>query len=146
MIALIALVCSSMTFALSRLPALCALVLLCGTSALHAQDEAPSHHAATSEPASFQGHWCGRGFLSGTALSLTQHRHEFEGTLVRGDRSRKVDGRIEGTMLHTSRASSGRAGELVLQIEGDLLRIVAAGGPLTLARGMTFARASGPGC
>lgn len=135
-----------MTFALSRLAALVAVVAFAASPALHAQDDAPVHPAADNEPGSFQGQWCGRGFLRGTELNLTQHRHAFEGTLVRGERSRKVDGRIEGTMLRTSRASSGRAGELVLQLEGDLLRIVTAGGPLTLAQGMTFARASGSGC
>jgi hypothetical protein len=135
-----------MTFALSRLAALVALAAFAAAPALHAQDDAPVAATADREIGSFQGQWCGRGFLRGTELSLTQHRHEFEGTLVRGERSRKVDGRIEGTMLRTSRASSGRAGELVLQLEGDLLRIVAAGGPLTLAQGMTFARAGGSGC
>ena len=135
-----------MTFVLSRLAALVAVAAFAASPALRAQDEAPVHPVADHESGSFQGQWCGRGFLRGTELSLIQHRHEFEGTLVRGERSRKVDGRIEGTMLRTSRASSGRAGELVLQLEGDLLRIVAAGGPLTLAQGMTFARGSGSGC
>jgi hypothetical protein len=135
-----------MTFALSRLAAFVAVAAFAASPALRAQDEAPVQPIADHEPGSFQGQWCGRGFLRGTALSLIQHRHEFEGTLVRGERSRKVDGRIDGAMLRTSRASAGRAGELVLQLEGDLLRIVTAGGPLTLAQGMTFARASGSGC
>jgi SAM-dependent methyltransferase len=97
-------------------------------------------------PARVEGQWCGAGLLRGTALNLTQHHQEFEGTLVRGDRTRKVDGRIEGTTLRTSAASAGRAGELVLQLQGDRLRIMSAGGPLTLTQGMSFFRASGPGC
>jgi hypothetical protein len=97
-------------------------------------------------PGKVEGRWCGAGLLRGTSLALTQRHQEFEGTLVRGDRTRNVDGRIEGTTLRTSAASSGRAGELVLQLEGDRLRIVAAGGPLVLAQGMSFVRANGPGC
>lgn len=106
-----------------------------------AHDDGPA-----SEAARVDGLWCGRGFLSGTTLSLARHDHEFEGTLTRGDRNRSVDGRIEGPILRTSAASAGRAGELVLRLEGDQLRIVTAGGPLTLAQGMAFARASGPDC
>ncbi|MDB5940812.1 MAG: hypothetical protein JWQ13_378 [Ramlibacter sp.] len=97
-------------------------------------------------PAKVEGRWCGAGLLRGTSLALTQRHQEFEGTLVRGDRTRNVDGRIEGTTLRTSAASSGRAGELVLQVQGDRLRIVAAGGPLALAQGMSFVRANGSGC
>ena len=97
-------------------------------------------------PARIDGLWCGAGLLRGTALTLTQRYQEFEGTLVRGERSRKVDGRIEGTTLRTSRESSGRAGELVLEVQGDMLRIITAGGPLTLAQGMSFRRTSGAGC
>ena len=97
-------------------------------------------------PAQVDGLWCGAGLLRGTALTLTQRYQEFEGMLVRGERSRKVDGRIEGTTLRTSRESSGRAGELVLEVQGDMLRIITAGGPLTLAQGMSFRRTSGAGC
>lgn len=97
-------------------------------------------------PARVEGQWCGSGLLRGTGLQLAQKYQQFEGTLVRGDRIRKVDGRIEGDMLRTSVASAGRAGELVLRLEGERLRIVAAGGPLALAQGMSFHRASGAGC
>jgi hypothetical protein len=137
-----------MTFALTRLLALAVLAI---APALHAQEEAspvPAPESAGPEVAQMwvEGQWCGSGLLRGTALNLTQHQHWFEGTLVRGERTRQVDGRIEGTTLRTSRASAGSAGELVLRLEGDRLRIVAAGGPLTLARGMSFFRATGPGC
>jgi SAM-dependent methyltransferase len=97
-------------------------------------------------PARVQGQWCGRGFLRGTTLKLTQKHQEFEGTLVRGERTRNVDGKIEGTTLRTSAASSGRAGELVLQLQGEQLRIVTAGGPLTAIQGMSFYRATGGAC
>jgi SAM-dependent methyltransferase len=97
-------------------------------------------------PANVEGRWCGAGFLRGTSLTLSQHFQEFEGTLVRGDRTRNVDGRIEGSTLRTSPASSGSAGELVLQLQGDRLRILTAGGPLTLIQGMSFFRAGGSGC
>jgi hypothetical protein len=97
-------------------------------------------------PARVEGRWCGSGLLSGTTLDLTQRYQEFEGTLVRGERTRKVDGRIDGATLRTSAASAGRAGELVLQLQGDLLRIVSAGGPLALAQGQAFRRGSATGC
>ena len=97
-------------------------------------------------PARVQGTWCGNGLLRGTALNLTQSYQEFTGTLMRGDRTRNVDGRIEGATLRTSRESSGRAGELVLEVKGDQMRIVTAGGPLALAQGMSFRRATGAGC
>ena len=97
-------------------------------------------------PAHVEGTWCGAGFLRGTSLTLTQRFQEFEGKLVRGDRTRNVDGRIEGSTLRTSRESSGRAGELVLELAGERLRIVAAGGPLALIQGMSFVRSSGSGC
>ena len=97
-------------------------------------------------PARVDGQWCGAGFLRGTAINLIQRHQEFEGTLVRGERKRKVAGRIEGATLRTSRESAGRAGELVLELQGEKLRIVSAGGPLALAQGMSFSRATGPGC
>jgi SAM-dependent methyltransferase len=97
-------------------------------------------------PAQVEGLWCGAGFLRGTSLSLTQRYQEFEGILARGDRKRNVDGRIEGATLRTSRESAGRAGELVLELEGERLRIVIAGGPLRPTQGMSFVRAAGAGC
>jgi SAM-dependent methyltransferase len=99
-----------------------------------------------SVPAQVQGTWCGAGFLRGTSLLLTQRFQEFEGKLMRGDRTRNVDGRIEGAILRTSRESAGRAGELVLELVGEQLRIVTAGGPLRPIQGMSFVRANGAGC
>lgn len=111
--------------------------------ALHAQQEQSTD--ATSQ-ARVEGHWCGRGLLRGTTLNLTRRLDQFEGTLVRGDRVRSVDGSIEGSTLRTSPASAGRAGELVLEVQGDHLRIVTAGGPLSLAQGMSFFRGADSGC
>ena len=130
-----------MTLSLPRLLALAALAI---APALHAQDD--ESVSAALDHTQIEGHWCGRGLLRGTTLDLTRRHQEFEGRLARGDRTRNVDGTIEGTTLRTSPASAGRAGELVLQLQGDKLRIVTAGGPLSLAQGMSFFRGTGSGC
>ena len=130
-----------MSLSLLRLTAIAALAI---APALHAQDE-PSV-ASPPELPRVDGQWCGRGLLRGTTLNLTRHQQEFEGTLVRGERIRSVEGSIEGTTLRTSAASAGKAGQLVLQLEGDKLRIVTAGGPLSLTQGMSFFRGAGTGC
>jgi hypothetical protein len=122
---------------------LLAIAAIAVTPSLHAQQDESSE--ATSM-AQVDGQWCGRGLLRGTTLNLTRHLDQFEGTLVRGERTRSVDGSIEGATLRTSPASSGRAGELVLEMHGDQLRIVTAGGPLSLAQGMSFFRGTGSGC
>ena len=122
---------------------LLAIASLAIAPALHAQQE---ESTGAIPQARVEGHWCGRGLLRGTTLNLTRRVDEFEGTLVRGDRVRSVDGSIEGTILRTSPASAGRAGELVLEVQGDQLRIVTAGGPLSLAQGMSFFRGTESGC
>ena len=137
-------------------PCVLALAPALAPPALHAQgEEVPfitSPHSKSGKvqpgPAQVQveGLWCGAGFLRGTTLALTQRVQEFEGVLARGDRKRNVDGLIEGAILRTSRESAGRAGELVLELEGERLRIVTAGGPLRPTQGMSFVRASGSGC
>jgi SAM-dependent methyltransferase len=97
-------------------------------------------------PARVQGNWCGDGLLRGFTLSFTQRFQEFEATLVRGERRRSIEGRIEGPLLRASRERDGRMMELVMELQGDQLRIVSADGPLALARGMGFRRANGAGC
>ena len=52
-------------------------------------------------------------------------------------------GTINGTELRTP---AGRHGELVLQANGDALRITAAQGNMALAQGQTFTRAAGASC
>ncbi|MBA3771664.1 MAG: class I SAM-dependent methyltransferase [Ramlibacter sp.] len=94
-------------------------------------------------PAKVDGLWCGAGLLTGTRLQLSQRYQEIEGTLAHRQRSRKIEGRLEGATL---RVLGGRAGELVLEVAGDGLRITAAGGPLTLAQGQVFKRAAADGC
>ena len=147
-----------MRFSLASLLAIAAVVI---PPALHAQGEdapvstPPDRPVIAEKPAMTHrppagphvgGTWCGGGFLRGTQLNITQRHHEFEGTLVRGDRTRNVDGSIEGNTLRTSAASSGRAGELVLELLDDKLRIVTAGGPLRLIQGMAFVRGTGSSC
>jgi len=140
---MIASIMLSKSLPLRLLPLFLSLAALVHSPASRAQDEVA---AAEPRPVHVGGLWCGSGFLRGTSLKLTQHRHAFEGTLERGERVRNVDGRIEGTMLRTSAASAGRAGKLVLNVEGDALRIMEAGGPLALIQGMSFLRAGGSGC
>ena len=94
-------------------------------------------------PARVQGLWCGAGLLRGTSLQLTQRYQEFEGTLAHRQRNRQLEGRIVGATL---RVPGGRAGELVLQADGDELEIAAAGGPLALAQGQLFKRAAAGNC
>ena len=92
-------------------------------------------------PAKVQGLWCGAGLLRGASLQLTQRFQEFEGTLAHRQRSRELEGRIAGATLRTP---GGRAGELVLQADGDELHIAAAAGPLALAQGQSLQARSRP--
>jgi hypothetical protein len=101
----------------------------------------PSAWAAGS--AQVSGLWCGEGLLREASLQLAQHQQEFDGTLMHRQRSRHVEGSIEGDTLRTM---AGKAGELVLQLQGARLRIVTAAGPLALAQGMGFRRAAGERC
>jgi SAM-dependent methyltransferase len=94
-------------------------------------------------PARVDGLWCGTGLLRGTSLQLSQRYQEFEGTLRFRQRSRALQGQIDGKTLRTP---GGKAGELVLLMEEPRLRILQAAGPLTLARDGTFTRAGGSEC
>ncbi|MEO8655396.1 MAG: hypothetical protein ABI409_14820 [Ramlibacter sp.] len=117
-----------------RIPVLLlSLVALCAS--------APAARSAGS--AQVSGLWCGEGLLREASLQLAQHRQEFDGTLMHRQRSRHVEGSIEGNTLRTM---AGKAGELVLQLQGGRLRIVTAAGPLALAQGMGFRRAAGERC
>lgn len=93
--------------------------------------------------AAFDGLWCGTGLLHEFSLQLTQQRQEVQGTLVRRDRRRELEGQIEGATLHTQ---STRHGSLVLERAGDELRVTGGEGLLAMARGATFQRASGSAC
>ena len=92
----------------------------------------------------FDGLWCGTGLLSDFSLKLRQLSVEHvEGTLMRRDRARTIEGSIKGNTLHTE---STRYGSLVLEAAGGELRILGGDGPLALARGNAFLRAPGTAC
>jgi hypothetical protein len=93
-------------------------------------------------PARVQGLWCGTGLLRGSALEFSQRYQQVSGTLTYRNRSRVIEGRIQGASLNFA---TGRNGELGLELQGDELRITAAQGDLALARGQSFQRAATPG-
>jgi hypothetical protein len=93
--------------------------------------------------AAFDGLWCGTGLLHEFSLRLTQQHEDVQGTLVRRDRVREIEGRVEGALLRTQ---STKVGSLVLERAGDELRITGGDGVIALARGATFQRAAGNGC
>ncbi|MDP3619484.1 MAG: class I SAM-dependent methyltransferase, partial [Ramlibacter sp.] len=94
-------------------------------------------------PAKVAGLWCGAGLLRGASLELTQQFQRFEGTLRHRKRARTLKGTVEGSTL---RSVTEKAGELVLEVNGSQMRLVAAGGPLALAQGQSFTRAGPQGC
>lgn len=91
----------------------------------------------------FDGLWCGTGPLHEFSLQLSQQRQDVQGTLVRRERRRELEGRVDGATLHTQ---ATRHGSLVLERAGDQLRVTGGDGPLAMARGATFQRASGTAC
>ncbi|HWI84055.1 hypothetical protein [Ramlibacter sp.] len=128
-----------------RLPLFALAAALLATSLAQAQPEARA--AVRSGPpvqvAVFEGLWCGTGLLRDFSLRLTQQRQDVQGTLVRRDRVREIEGRVEGSTLHTQ---STKVGSLLLERAGDELRVTGGDGPLSLARGATFQRAPGSAC
>ena len=94
-------------------------------------------------PAHIEGLWCGAGALRDFSLRVNQHYQEIQATLTRGDRVREIQGRMAGAVLRTQ---STRHGSLELTQEGALLRVSGGEGTLAMARGASFARASGPAC
>ncbi len=94
-------------------------------------------------PARVDGLWCAAGLLRGASIRLTQKYQTFEGTLAWRDRTRALSGQIQGTEVRTPAGSSG---ELVLQANDDILRIMSAQGNLALAQGMTFRRTTATVC
>ncbi len=94
-------------------------------------------------PAKVDGLWCGVGLLRGASLELTQQFQRFEGTLRHRNRARALKGTVEGSTL---RSVTEKAGELVLEVNGPQMRLVAAGGPLALAQGQSFTRTGPQGC
>ncbi|MGQ2978474.1 MAG: SAM-dependent methyltransferase [Polaromonas sp.] len=94
-------------------------------------------------PAKVDGLWCASGLLRGASIQLTQSYQTFSGTLGWRERTRALAGSISGNELRTPAGSSG---ELVLEAEGDVLRISAAQGNMALAQGARFTRAAGASC
>ncbi len=94
-------------------------------------------------PAQFDGLWCGTGLLHEFSLRLTQQHQQVHGTLVRRDRVREIEGRIEGAVLHTQ---ATKIGSLVLERAGDELRVTGGDGIIALARGATFQLSGAGSC
>jgi len=89
------------------------------------------------------GLWCGSGLLHEFSLRLAQQQHDVNGTLVRRDRVRELTGRIDGNVLRTQ---TTKVGALVLEVEGDAMRVIDGEGQLALVRGMSFNRVRGSSC
>jgi hypothetical protein len=81
--------------------------------------------------------------LGDFSLDIAQRLHDFEARLVRKGRVREITGHIEGTRIRTD---PQRNETLELEALGDQLRITGGTGPLALARGQSFTRASGGSC
>ena len=89
------------------------------------------------------GLWCGSGPLHEFSLRLTQRQQDVEGELVRRDRARTIQGRIEGNVLRTQ---ATKVGALVLERQGDQLKVTDGDGPLALVRGQVFRRTDASTC
>lgn len=123
---------------------LCALLsgLVLAASAAHANGDAP----AGGEPAAaaqVAGLWCGDGLLHEFSLRLNQDGEQVEGELLRKGRVRSIEGRIDGQVLRTQ---STKVGALVLEKQGEELRVTGGDGPIALARGTSFRRSPGATC
>ncbi len=94
-------------------------------------------------PAQVDGLWCGTGPLRDFSLKLTQHHQDVEGELLRKGRSRTIAGKMEGNVLRTQ---STKVGALVLEKQGEELKVTDGEGPLALARGTAFRRGEGETC
>ncbi|MBA2676049.1 hypothetical protein [Ramlibacter sp.] len=93
----------------------------------------------------YQGLWCGTGLLHEFRLKLAPgaDRNEVNGVLARKDRVRQLHGSFDGRTLRTQ---ATKYGALVLTLAGNELRITGGDGPLALAQGTSFRRASGDAC
>lgn len=89
------------------------------------------------------GLWCGSGPLHEFSLRLTQRQQDVEGELVRRDRTRTIQGRIDGNVLRTQ---ATKVGALVLEHQGDQLKVTDGDGPLALVRGQSFRRSESGTC
>jgi SAM-dependent methyltransferase len=94
-------------------------------------------------PAQVAGLWCGSGPLRDFSLRLKQEHQDVTGELLRRDRARTIEGRMEGNVLRTQ---ATRVGALVLELEGEKLKIIDGDGPLALVRGQAFTRSEAAAC
>ena len=117
--------------------------LLLGLAVLAGPLAGPAAAARSAPPPKVDGLWCGNGLLYEFRLQLTQQADAVQGTLQRKHRVRTIAGRLDGTTLHTE---THKNGSLVLELEGDELRITGGDGPLALTTGQSFARARGASC
>ncbi|WBY00977.1 hypothetical protein PE066_16115 [Ramlibacter tataouinensis] len=114
-------------------------VLLAGAFAAHANGDP----AADAGPAQVAGLWCGSGPLREFSLRLTQHDEQVEGELLRKGRSRTIEGRVEGQVLRTQPT---KVGALVLEKQGEELRVTGGDGLIALVRGTSFHRSEATAC
>ena len=104
---------------------------------------APVASSSAKAPGQFNGLWCGSGPLRSYSLRLTQREKDVEGELARPGRTRTIEGRIEGKVLRTQ---ATKVGALVLEHQGDALKITGGDGPIALARGQVFRRSDSGTC
>lgn len=128
-----------------RVPALrpAVFALLVSLAAVSAPQAQSARTGRGAPVAAFDGLWCGTGLLHEFSLRLFQQQQNVQGTLVRHERRRDLEGRVEGASLLTQ---STKHGSLVLERAGDELRVTGGDGLLAMARGATFQRASGAAC
>ncbi len=129
-----------MPLTVSRFAAFSVLLALTALPTVQAERASARQEAPV---AAFDGLWCGTGLLHEFSLHLSQQQQDVQGTLVRRERRRELEGHVEGGTLHTQ---ATRHGSLVLQRSGDELRVTGGDGALALARGATFQRANGAAC
>lgn len=94
-------------------------------------------------PASVQGLWCGAGPLASYRLQLAQKYQEVSGTIHRRESQWPINGRLAGATFSTE---DTQVGSLVLEREGDSLRLVGGKGAVALAKGTRFTAAKGGQC
>ena len=92
-------------------------------------------------PARVGGLWCGAGALAGWTLRLDQKFQEVQASLGRGGSAGTFQARLQGERLTASGAAP-----LVLQAQGDALRVDDAGDRTGLVKGASFQRATGASC
>lgn len=128
-----------------RLPAFrfAAFAVLMSLAAVPAAQAEAARARPEAPVAAFDGLWCGTGLLHEFRLHLSQQQQDVQGTLVRRERRRELEGRVDGATLHTQ---ATKHGSLVLERAGDELRVTGGDGLLAMARGATFQRASGAAC